>query len=470
MSKTGKKTTVPAGTGIGAVVRISLPLVAASVVTALNGFTDNFFLAKHSEAELRAALPANVFAGCVTALVVAVLGYCGTMLARAHGGGKSARAAAIAANGLRLALASSVVFAAAIPCARAILGLFGHPADIAGLECMLSAILLAGGPLAAVAAVASGFFSGQGLTETVGFATFLGVAVKLLLTPTLVFGLGPFPEMGIAGAGASFIAAQSVICLAYFCSAARNPLARMAMRHGSVLRFRPRIAADILRFGIPLCGRTLVGYGSFFTLVSLLGKLDAAPAAASSAVFAINCPFNAVVTGTCDGVEMLCGRRLGDSGIGDVVATVKSAVKLAVALALAYIILLAVFGRPVLGWFLSDKTTFDKSAFYAAGMPVIAMLMLRIAFEFVQNILQAALRGVGDTRAVFISGVVVSLLVYLPGFFIVASFVPTPAAYWAIMVATSIIGGSCNLLFFARNVRKLLFQLREDAKCCTIRV
>ena len=81
------------------------------------------------------------------------------------------------------------------------------------------------------------------------------------------------------------------------------------------------------------------------------------------------------------------------------------------------------------------------------------MLMLRIAFEFAQNILQAALRGIGDTRAVFMSGVVVSLCVYLPGFFIVTNLVPTAAAYWAIMVATSIIGGTCNLLFLTRRSR-----------------
>ena len=110
-------------------------------------------------------------------------------------------------------------------------------------------------------------------------------------------------------------------------------------------------------------------------------------------------------------------------------------------------------GRRILGCFLSEGAPFDPSVFYSAGRGVIAMLMLRIAFEFAQNILQAALRGVGDTRAVFMSGVVVSLCVYLPGFFIVTNLVPTAAAYWAIMVATSIIGGTCNLLFLTRRSR-----------------
>ncbi|MBR5549867.1 MAG: hypothetical protein IKU71_09075 [Kiritimatiellae bacterium] len=440
-------------TGISAILRLSLPLVASALITAINGFTDNFFLARHSEPALRAALPANVFAGCVTTLVVSVLGYCGTMFARAHGGRRPAHAVAITANGLLLAAASSAVFAAAIPSARLVLGLFGHADDIAGLEYTLSSIVLAGGPLAAVAAVSAGFFSGQGLTKTVGLATFLGVSVKIALTPALVFGIGPLPELGIAGAGYSFIVSQCVVCSVYVASGSRNPLARQAVHHLRLLKFRPQIAAEILRFGGPLCGRTLVGYGSFFTLVALLGRLDAAPAAASTAIFAINCPFNAVIMGTSEGIEILCGRRMGEGNLSAVARTVKSGCCLAAVLSIAYIVALALFGQTVLGWFLSDEAKFDTSAFYAAGRGVVAMLMLRITFEFMQNVFQAALRGIGNTRAVFYSGVIVSLAAWIPGFVVVTYLMPTAAAYWAIMVATSIVGGATCLTLLVRSMK-----------------
>ena len=98
--------------GAADVLRVSLPLVAAALLTALNGFTDNLFLARHSETALRAALPANVFAGFVTMLALVTIGYCGTMLARALGSRRPAHAVSIAANGILLSLASSVLFAA----------------------------------------------------------------------------------------------------------------------------------------------------------------------------------------------------------------------------------------------------------------------------------------------------------------------------------------------------------------------
>ena len=141
---------------------------------------------------------------------------------------------------------------------------------------------------------------------------------------------------------------------------------------------------------------------------------------------------------------------MGEGDLRAVARTVRSGCCLAVSLSFAYIVALALFGQSILGWFLSDGAKFDPSAFYAAGRGVVAMLMLRIAFEFLQNVFQAALRGIGDTRAVFHSGVVVSLAAWIPGFVVVTYLVPTAAAYWAIMVATSIVGGATCLAFLLR--------------------
>ena len=439
------------GTGIGAVLRISIPLVAAAVTTTLNGFTDNFFLARFSEAALRAALPANAFAGCITTLVVVTLGYCGTLLATAHGGGHRARAAAISVNGLYLALASAPIFLAAMPAARIVLGLFGHAPDVLRQESLLASTVLAAGPLAAVASVAAGFFSGQGLTHTVGFATALGAFVKIVLTPLFVFGFGPLPEMGIAGAGASCIVSNAVICIAYALAATGNPLAAAVLRHRRLLSFHPKIALRILWLGLPLCGRALVGYGSFFALVSLIGRLDAASAAASSAVCAINCPFNAVITGVREGVEILTGRLNGQCDRKGIYRVIRSACILALLLSAVYVTTLFCFGRDLLGVFLSVDTPLDRAVFFTVGQSVILMFALRIAFEFLSEILHFALRGIGQTNLVFLTGIIVSCTVWIPGLILVTVFHPTAPAYWVVAILTSVVGGTCNLVFILRH-------------------
>ncbi len=427
--------------GLSEVLRVSLPLVAAAVMTSMNGFTDNLFLARHSEAALRAALPANVFAGFVTMLALVTVGYCGTMLARALGSGRAAHAVAIAANGLMLSFASVVLFAAVLPTVRPLLALFGHPPDMIVLECSLLRYLLAGGPVAVAASVAAGFFAGQGHTRVVATATAVGVAVKVALTPVFVFGPGPLPAMGIDGAGASCIASHLATCATYLAAMPRNPLARAAARRPSLLAFRPKLAGEIVRFGLPLCGQEIVGYGSFFALVALIGRLDPGSAAASSAVFAINCPFNAVINGFREGVEILVGRAAGRRRTDEISRTVKSATALAIALSLAYIAALAAFRRPLLGMFLSsDDPNIDRSFFFSVGSRVLLMLMLKTTAEFIMFIFMFALRGIGRTQTIFRTGLVITLVAWLPGLAVVTIYHPTAPAYWFLMVLTSVLG------------------------------
>ena len=334
--------------------------------------------------------------------------------------------------------------------ARVILELFGHAPDVLKQESLLASILLAAGPLAAVASVAAGFFSGQGLTHIVGAATVLGAVTKIALTPLFVFGIGPLPEMGIAGAGVSCIVSNAVTCIAYALAAMRNPLAATARRHLRLLSFRPKIALRILRLGLPLCGRSLVGYGSFFALVSLIGRLDAASAAASSAVCAINCPFYAVITGVREGVEILTGRQNGQRDRKGICRVIRSACILALMLSAVYITTLTCFGRDLLGVFLSVDTPLDRAMFFTVGQSVILMFALRIAFEFLSEILHFALRGIGRTSLVFLTGVIVSCTVWIPGLILVTILHPTASTYWMLTILTSAVGGTCNFIFLIR--------------------
>ena len=431
--------------GIGEVLRLSLPLVAAAILTTLNGLTDNFFLARHSDVALRAALPANTIVGFLTALVLVFLKYSGTLLAQAHGGGRRAHALAIAANAGWLILFSVPLFLASLPLARTVLALFGHEPALLAQECSLVRILLAGAPFLALATVAAGFFTGQGLTRTVGVVTALGVTAKILLTPVLVFGCGPIPSLGIAGAGLSGVLSDILLCLAYAFAARRNPLVALAAHRPGLLSPKPGIIRRILAAGFPLCGCIVIGHSGFFALTALIGRLDAPSAAASSAVFAINCPFNAIAIGLARGVEALTGRFFGKGDLVAVRRTVFSSALVALVLSAAYIGLLLGCGRFLLGLFLSDDTPFDRAVYYAAGESVILMLVLRIGIEFLMSILQSTLRGIGNTKAVFLATMASTVLVWIPGLTLVTLFHPTVAAYWSLMIVSSLVLGAVNL-------------------------
>src|SRR5207249_2822484 len=88
------------------------------------------------------------------------------------------------------------------------------PLEVTYLRCLCFAAL----PMLVMAAV-NGFFSGHGQTWTVLGIEAFGTGVNVALAVPLVFGLGPIPEMGIAGAGWATVAgswAAALLALGLF--------------------------------------------------------------------------------------------------------------------------------------------------------------------------------------------------------------------------------------------------------------
>lgn len=129
--------------------------------------------------------------------------------------------------------------------------------------------------------VYKGFFDGIGRTK-VHMTAAIGMNVaNILLNYCLIFGIGPFPQMYVAGAGlASLIATFVGLAIMIFYSARADTRRRFGLYGRNTLDWR--VAKSVVRIGFPGGLATLfvmTGFGMFITIV---GWLDAD--AVSSAV------------------------------------------------------------------------------------------------------------------------------------------------------------------------------------------
>jgi len=169
-------------------------------------------------------------------------------IARALGAGRKDDADALVLNAILVAVMFGLIFTAAEWWGGAALfrGMGGSGQE---LEAALSYadIVFAGSVLIWLTSLLAAALRGAGNVMVPAAVTLVGAVVIVPLSPSLIFGWGPFPRLGVAGAGTAvmiyYLAAAAALLL-YLRS--RNSPLRLSF---ALRRLRWRLLRDILRVG-----------------------------------------------------------------------------------------------------------------------------------------------------------------------------------------------------------------------------
>jgi putative MATE family efflux protein len=193
------------------------------------------------------------------------------VVARALGAGDAALATRLAQQAVLLALAASLLFTllAAPPWIYAALGARGGVLAQAG---QYASILFAGAVAVWMANTLAGVARGTGQMAATALALVGSTALHLVLCPLLVFGAGPVPALGVAGAAASTVACNALAALGLLAWLSRpgqpvRLLQRWSLRRGetaSLLRLAlPSALSPLLsNSSIALCTAYVATFGS----------------------------------------------------------------------------------------------------------------------------------------------------------------------------------------------------------------
>lgn len=386
-------------------------------------FAERIFLGNYSKSALAASLPGSMMASTFTVVLITAIGYSATFVAQYHGAGKNDSAASALFQGLWLAIFSLPLFLALIPIGQIIIRIADHAPAVRKDELTFFISYVFVGIASTFSTVLGGFFSGQGRTRLVGFATAAGCACALVLDPVLIFTL----DLGTIGAGIASVTSFVVTALILGIRAIRDPLI-IRVRGTKFVAFRPQLALRILRFGLPLGFAALIANGTFAFFMALFGRFGAETLALGNACFAIHAlVFNAICAISA-ATLILSARFFGNGDISAVRRSVRTAGLLAIGVSLAFFGLLLPFARPVLSAFGCAHAGGQT----ALGVSFLALMAVRDAFEALQLVLSSGLRGVGDTRFVLFARLLASGLVWTPLFLIAAQAV-NPILIWATM-------------------------------------
>lgn len=244
-----------------AIVHLGLPAGGAALLASAFLVVDTFWLGRVGPAAIAAASTAGFAMWLMQTLGDGLAMGSGAVVARAVGAADRTGARRAAGTGLALALAGAgAVVAGGLPLVGPVFAFMGTaPAVTAAGEAYLR-IILWGTPAYFAFAWVTAALRGAGDARTP--LALLGVAgaVNLALDPVLIFGLGPAPELGVAGAAAATVAAWTAGAAAGWWRLERPGLRPRV----ADVRWAPE-AARAVAVGAPLAVQ-----GALFSLVYIL--------------------------------------------------------------------------------------------------------------------------------------------------------------------------------------------------------
>jgi putative MATE family efflux protein len=233
-------------------VRLSVPGMVGMLVASLYNIVDTFWVAglpegTHAIAALTVLFPIQMIAG---ALGMGLTAGVTSLVARRFGAARLEEAQCAAGNALLLAVGMGTVLALALlPLARPAVLLFGATTEILEPSVAYLTIVACGFPFLLFTMTSSGLYRGSGDTLVPMLLQLIGALLNAALDPFLIYGWGPFPRLGIAGAALATIISQGVgagCSLAYLFG--RRSGYTLGLHH---FRLRWRILADIAQVGAP---------------------------------------------------------------------------------------------------------------------------------------------------------------------------------------------------------------------------
>ncbi len=371
--------------------------------------------------------------GIAGAVLQTIVGLCvflayGTTasVARRLGGGDLAGALRLGIDGIWLAVGiGAVVTVAGIVLTPELIGAFGVGGDVAVHgETYLRIALLGVTPLLLMLAT-TGVLRGLQDTRTPLYVAVGGNIANVALNVALVYGLGPLPALGIAGAALGSVIAQTASAAVLV-----GVVAHHSRAHGTPLT--PHRAGVVMaaRAGVPLLVRTLTLRAALLLTTYAVTLAASGPPDVDLATHQLATTLWSFLAFALDAIaiaaQALTGKSLGAGDVGRTKELTARMVRWGIGSGIVLGGLLAA-SSPFIGRLFSPDP-----AVHAALVPVLLVAALGQPLAGVVFVVDGVLIGAGDGRYLAWAGLVV-LAVYVPLLLAAATLIGGLVSVWVAM-------------------------------------
>ena len=232
------------------ILSMAIPMVVSMLINSLYNIVDSFFVAQISEDAMTALSLVYPVQNFLNAVSIGFGVGLNAVIAFYLGAGDYKKADMAASQGITLSVIHSVILTiGSIAVMPVFLGMFTSSASILKLGLQYSRIAFAFTPVIIFNLIFEKIFQAVGNMKVSMIGLMTGCVANIILDPILIFGLGPFPVMGIHGAALATGMGQALTLIYYLTVYIRRPLQVRIRR--SCLRLTRQMAARLYAIGVP---------------------------------------------------------------------------------------------------------------------------------------------------------------------------------------------------------------------------
>ncbi|MCD6246148.1 MATE family efflux transporter [candidate division WOR-3 bacterium] len=414
-------------------LQLSTPIIIANLFQTFYNLTDAFWLGKLG----KSALAAPTITFNIVFTIIAIAGGLGaggmTVLAQYKGAGNTEKVNETASNTFVLLIIISTTLAIlGYILTPQILTLMQTPSDAYLLTLNYMRIIFIGIPFVFGFYIYQGLMQGYGDTFNPMKISALTVTLNIILDPVLIFGLGPFPRMGVSGAAIATIFSQ-------FISSVIGISQMLSGKYGlklsfSGFRFNREIVTAILKVGIPI---SISQTGTSFGFTVLMGIVNTFGSGVISAFGVGNRIISLLTTpamGLAMGTSTVVAQNIGADRTDRAEHSVWVAALMNGVLLFILTTLLFFFGASVVRFFINDPEVIE------IGKSMFKITSYSVLFFSIMMIFNASFRGSGHTMPTLIMQLSRLWLLRIPFAWLLAKTMGYGAngIFWAMFISNTV--------------------------------
>lgn len=413
---------------------LSIPMILEMVMESLFSVIDILFVSRIGvEAVATVGLTESV-ATLVYAISIGMSMGATAMVARRIGEGNPEAAAVTAVQALVIGvLVSAVIGLLGMVFARQILEAMGGSAEVVRSGTIYTRILLGSNVVIMLLFLLNGIFRGAGDAALAMRALWLANGLNIILDPLLIFGWGPFPELGLRGAAIATATGRGIgVVYQLWLLTRGSSTLRLVRRH---LQLRWKVIEKLVKVSANGAIQFLISSASWIFLMRIIALFG--DEAVAGYVIAIRLIIFTILPswGLANATATLVGQNLGAGQPERAERSVWRASFLNVLFMLTVSMVYIIWAPSIIRFF--DTTPEVVSA----GIMTLRIICLGYLFFAFGMVVSQAFNGAGDTRTPMFINIICFWLIEIPlGYFLAVTFDWQLAGVcWAIAISETLL-------------------------------